>query len=53
MLVVWFGMSVGSSVWSAVAATSSVSQALVVVAACHIGMALLGRVTLELVDAEN
>ena len=53
MLVVWFGMSVGSSVWSAVAATFSVSQALVVVAACHVGMALLGRVALELVDAEN
>ena len=53
MLVVWFGMSVGSSVWSAVAATFSVSQALVVVAACHVGVALLGRVTLAMVNAED
>jgi hypothetical protein len=53
MLVVWFGMSIGSSVWSSVAAASSVSRALVVVAACHVGMAFLGRVTLAMVNAEN
>ena len=53
MLVVWFGMSLGSSVWSSVAAASSVATALTVVAVCHVGMALVGRTMLELVDAAN
>ena len=53
MLVVWFGMSLGSSVWSSVAAASSVATALTVVAVCHVGMALVGRTMLEMVDATN
>ena len=53
MLVVWFGMSLGSSVWSSVAAASSVATALTVVAVCHVGMALVGRTMLEMVNATN
>jgi hypothetical protein len=51
MLVVWFGMSVGSSLWSAVASSTSVAEALTFVAAFHVATTLIGRSTLEMVES--
>ena len=51
MLVVWFGMSVGSSLWSAVASSTSVAEALTFVAAFHVVTTLIGRSTLEMVES--
>ena len=53
MLVVWFGMSVGSYAWSYVATTTSVTTALVSVAICHIAFALAGRLWWGLRDESN
>lgn len=53
MLVVWFGMSLGSSGWSSVAAGFGISQALIVVAICHVGMTFVGRVALRMDRAAN
>jgi hypothetical protein len=53
MLVVWFGMSLGSSGWSSVAAGFGVPQALIVVAICHVGMTFVGRVALRMDRAAN
>lgn len=53
MLVVWFGMSVGSYAWSYVATTTSVTTALVSVAICHVAFALAGRLWWVLRDESN
>lgn len=53
MLVVWFGMSVGSYAWSYVATTTSVPTALVSVAICHVAFALAGRLWWGLRDESN
>lgn len=53
MLVVWFGMSVGSYAWSYVATTTSVTTALVSVAICHVAFALAGRLWWGLRDESN
>ncbi len=53
MLVVWFGMSLGSTGWSHVATTSSVGTALVAVAICHVAFALAGRAWWGLGDESN
>lgn len=53
MLVVWFGMSLGSYAWSYVATSSSVTNALVAVAFCHVLFALAGRLCCGLRDESN
>jgi MFS family permease len=51
MLVVWFGMSVGSSLWSSIASSTTVGVTLVVVAVLHVAAALIGSATLRLVES--
>lgn len=53
MLVVWFGMSLGSYAWSYVASATTVTTALVAVAICHVACALVGRVWFGLRDESN